>query len=70
MRRTLFQLTLLVGLALAVVGFLLAAPIGPTDGPRISSPRMLFAPGVFVIGVILVFASAAVYELVSDRRGK
>ncbi|MBI2856015.1 MAG: hypothetical protein HYX93_04135 [Chloroflexi bacterium] len=68
MRRTLFLSTLLLGLALAAAGFFLAAPIGPTDGPEISSPRMQFAPGLFVIGVILVFVSAAVYEVVPDRR--
>jgi hypothetical protein len=50
--------------------FVLAAPIGPTDGPHTSNPRMLFAPGIFVIGVILIFTSAVVYELVPDRRGK
>lgn len=68
MRRTLFLLTLLAGLALAIVGFSLAAPIGPTDGPHISSPRVLFAPGIFVIGVILMFSSAVVYELVPDKK--
>lgn len=68
MRRTLFLLTLLAGLALAIVGFLLAAPIGAPTGPHISNPRMLFAPGLFVIGVILMLTSAVVYELVPEER--
>ena len=66
-RNTLFLLTLLSGLTLAVLGFFLAAPIGPTDGPAISNPRVDFAPLMFVAGVILIFSSALVYELVKDR---
>ena len=66
MRKGMFLLTLLTGLALAVAGFLLAAPIGATDGPAISDPRMPFAPAIFVLGVILAFGSAVVYELVPD----
>lgn len=66
-RRTiLFVLTLLTGLVLAVAGFFLAAPIGAPDGPAISSPRLEFAPALFVLGVILIFGSAVVYELVPD----
>ena len=64
MRKTMFLLTLLTGLALAVTGFLLSAPIGPTTGPAISDPRLLFAPAIFVLGVILSFGSAVVYELI------
>ncbi|MBI4199228.1 MAG: hypothetical protein HY535_01970 [Chloroflexi bacterium] len=69
MRRALFLLTLLTGLILAFLGFFLAAPVGPTSGPQISSPRVQFAPGIFVIGVALMFASAVVYELVPNGRG-
>jgi hypothetical protein len=65
-RTTLFILTLLTGIALAVLGFALSAPIGPTDGPSISNPRLEFAPVLFVVGVILIFASAVVYELAGD----
>lgn len=64
---TLFLLTLIVGLALAVLGFFLSAPIGSPNSPDISSPRMDYAPLVFVIGVILIFTSAVVYELVGDK---
>ncbi len=64
MRKTMFLLTLLIGLALAVAGFLLAAPIGATTGPAVSDPILPFAPAIFVLGVILAFGSAVVYELV------
>ena len=68
MRRhtVLFVLTLLAGLLLAIAGFLLAAPIGAPNGPDISSPRVEFAPAIFVLGMILIFGSAVVYELVPD----
>ncbi len=67
MRRTvLFILTLLSGIALAVIGFALSAPIGATTGPEISDPRMEFAPVLFLVGVVLVFGSAVVYEIARD----
>ncbi len=66
MRKTMFLSTLLIGLALAVAGFLLSAPLGATNGPAISDPRLLFAPALFVVGVMLTFASAVVYELFPD----
>jgi hypothetical protein len=64
---TLFLVVLIVGLALTVLGFFLSAPIGAPNSPDISSPRMEYAPLVFVIGVFLVFTSAVVYELVRDK---
>ncbi len=67
MRKTMFWLTLLVGLALAIVGFFLAAPIGPTISSVISEPRLPFAPTIFLVGVILLFGSAVVYELIPDK---
>lgn len=66
-RATLFVLTLLIGLGLAVVGFALSAPIGRPDSPVISNPRVDFAPLIFVVGVVMIFGSAVVYELVKDR---
>ena len=70
MRTFLFLLFLLGGLALAVVSFFFfAAPIGPTTGPEISNPRLPFAAGLFVLGVIFVFLSAVVYELWPDKSG-
>ncbi len=70
MRKTMFLLTLLGGLALAVLGFLLAAPLGPTTSSVISNPRLPFAPTLFVLGVVLLFASAVVYELFPDKGGR
>ena len=63
-RSTLFILTVVFGLTLALVGFFLSAPIGAPSGPSISDPRVEFAPLMFVVGVILLFGSAIVYELV------
>ena len=70
MRRVAFLSTLLAGLALAVAGFALAAPIGANTGPEFSNPRLQFAPAIFIIGVVLVFSSAVVYELLPDKREK
>lgn len=67
MRKRMFFLTLLVGLGLAVIGFFLSAPIGPTSSPVISNPILPFAPTLFVLGVMLLFASAVVYELFPSR---
>jgi|APSaa5957512622_1039677.scaffolds.fasta_scaffold266165_2 hypothetical protein len=68
MRTTLAVIVLILGLGLAVAGFFLAAPIGATVSPEVSNPRLLFAPGIFVIGVVLFFLSAIVYELVPDDK--
>ncbi len=68
MRMTLAAIVLVLGMALIVGGFFLAAPIGATTGPEISNPRLVFAPGLFAIGVLLFFLSAIVYELVPDDR--
>lgn len=62
-RKQAFGITLLIGLVLSVVGFILATPIGATSGPDISNPRLTGAPLLFVIGVVLVFLSPVVYEL-------
>ncbi len=66
-RRNLFLATLVPGAILAVAGFFLSAPIGPTESPFYSNPRMDFAPLVFVAGFILMFTSAVVYEVARDR---
>ncbi len=63
-----FLLTLLAGLALAVAGFMLAAPLGPLNSPAISDPALPFAPALFILGVIMLFASAVVYELFPGKR--
>jgi len=69
-RRILFFSTLIVGLALAVTGFALAAPIGANTGPEFSNPRLEFAPALFIVGIILTFSSAVVYEVFPNHRGK
>jgi uncharacterized membrane protein YhdT len=69
-RKRAFLLTLLVGIALAVTGFLLSAPLGPTAGPMYSEPRVLFAPLMFVAGIIITILSPVVYELYPYKRGE
>jgi hypothetical protein len=58
-----------VGFILQAVSFLfLAAPWGfPPDSNEHSNPVMPFAPMVFILGVMLVFIAAIVYELLPDR---
>ena len=68
MRKMAFIVTLLVGLVLAVVGFYLTAPIGPTSGPEISNARIPFAAGILVLGVLTMFLSAAVYEIFPEHK--
>ena len=69
MRKRMFILTLMVGIILAVVGFSLTAPLGPTAGPIYSEPRLQFAPLMFVAGIIITLLSPVVYELFPDKRG-
>ncbi len=66
-RNMLFVLTLLAGIVLAVLGFALSAPIGAPSSPDISNPRMDFAPLLFVVGVVLIFSSAVVYEVAGRK---
>jgi len=70
MRLAISLMTLAVGVVLAVVSyFLLAAPLGQPVDESFSNPRVPFAPTLFIIGVMLVFLSAVVYELFPERRG-
>lgn len=56
------------GFALQAVSyFLLAAPLGLPTAETFSNPRVPFAPLLFVLGVVLVFLAAVVYELLPDR---
>jgi hypothetical protein len=69
MRVAVALLVAVSGVALAVVSyFLLAAPLGSPVSERFSNPRLQFAPSLFIAGVMLVFVSAVVYELLPDRR--
>jgi uncharacterized membrane protein YidH (DUF202 family) len=68
MRRTIAIALVAAGFALQAVSYLfLAAPIGTPTSVRFSDPRLPFAPALFILGVILVFVAAVVYELLPDR---
>ena len=67
MRRTLTWTLIALGLALMTVGYLASAPWG-ADAVSDSNPRIDFAPALFVLGVIVAFSSALVYELLPSRR--
>ena len=60
----LFALTLGVGLTLVVSGFLLCLRMGTLP---FLDPIVPFSPVVFIVGVMLTFYSAAVFETVPDR---
>lgn len=68
-RKAAFFLTLIAGVGLAVISyFFLAAPLGTPTSDSFSNPRVPFAAGFFVLGVVITFLSAVVYELIPDRR--
>ncbi len=71
MRRRTLTVGLIVGgvLLMAVSYFFLAAPWDGAEEAA-GNPRLEFAPLLFVIGVIMAFASAIVYELLPDRKKK
>ena len=70
MRTGLMLLLVLGGFALQGASyFLLAAPWGfPPSSVEYSNPRVPFAPLFFILGVVLVFLGAVVYELFPERR--
>lgn len=70
MMRTFWTLLLVIGgFALQAVSYLLlAAPLGIPVSEAFSNPRVPFAGGLFIIGVMLVFIAAVVYELLPGRR--
>lgn len=59
-----------VGVVLMILSyFFLTAPWGfPPSSEAFSNPRVPFAPGLFIIGAILVFLAAVVYEVLPVRR--
>lgn len=68
MRVFLALLMIILGFALQFVSyFYLAAPLGVSSSPIYSDPRLPFAPLLFIIGVMLVFLAAVVYELLPDK---
>ncbi len=68
--RTLFVWIMVIGgFALQGLSYLAwAAPLGRATSEAFSNPRLPFAPLLFVIGVMLVFLSAVVYELLPDKK--
>lgn len=69
-RKAAFFLTLIVGMGLAVISFFfLAAPLGTPANDSFSNPRVPFAAGFFVLGIVITFLSPVVYEIIPDRRG-
>jgi hypothetical protein len=70
MRTWLTVVMVVAGFALQFVSyFLLAAPLGAPTSPIYSDPRLPFAPALFILGVMLVFLAAVVYELLPERGG-
>ncbi len=67
MRRFWTAACLVVGVVLMVVGYTASAPWG-TESVAHSDPRFVFAPAVFVLGVVIAFSSALVYELLPEKR--
>lgn len=66
MRRLITVVMIVVGAALMLLGYFLAAPWGAETVAN-SDPRLAFSPAMFVLGVVIVFSSALVYELLPNR---
>lgn len=67
MRKGLTIGMIVVGVALMFISyFFLTAPWGNQSVSN-SDPRMQFAPLVFVLGVMMAFGSALVYEMLPDK---
>jgi len=70
MRRIIVLTWLVAGFFLqAAAYFGLAARLGIPQSPGFSNPRLPFAGVVFIGGVMMVFLSAVIYELLPDRKG-
>lgn len=69
MRKTITLGMVVGGIVLMLIGYLAAAPWG-ADTVANSNPSFGFAPALFVLGVIVAFAAALVYELMPDRPEK
>ena len=67
MRKGLTVGMIVVGIALMAISYFgLTAPWG-NEGVANSEPRLQFAPLVFVVGVMMTFGSALVYEMLPER---
>ena len=67
MRRATTFTMIVSGLVLMVIGFAGAAPWG-ADSVANSDPGFVFAPLVFIVGIMLAFGAAVVYEILPNRR--
>lgn len=71
MRRIIVVTWLATGFFLqAAAYFGLGARIGIPQSPAYSNPRVPFAAVVFIVGVVMVFLAAVIYELLPDRRDR
>jgi hypothetical protein len=72
MRVLLARLTALAGVVLAVTSFALALPVRlpgtatAFGGGMALMPPVPYLPAVFILGIMLIFLAAVVYELVPD----
>lgn len=67
-RRAIAILMVVAGFGLQIFTyFFLAAPLGLATGPVYSEPRLPFASLLFILGVMLVFLAAVVYELLPEK---
>ncbi len=62
MRSILTWVLIILGLGLAVVGYVLSAPWG-TASVADSDPVVVGAPLIFILGIISILAAAVLYEL-------
>lgn len=68
MRRIIVWTWLAAGFLLQAAVYLrLAAHLGVPQSPVYSNPRIPFAPVLFIVGVVMVFLAAVIYELLPDR---
>lgn len=66
MRRTITVAMIVIGAGFMLLGYFLSAPWGAETVAN-SNPRVEFAPAIFVLGVVVIFSSAIVYELIPNR---
>lgn len=67
MRRVVTIVLVVVGIVLLVVGYLTAAPWG-AGSVADSDPRLLGAPMLFILGIVVMLSAALFYELFPDSR--
>lgn len=68
MRKFIVWAMVLGGFALQILSyFLWAAPLGIPTSEMFSNPRIPYSPLIFIFGVVVVFLSAVVFELLPDK---